>query len=213
MGAPPSVWDRRWLDMSLAELGRFAKAAAYEAEAIRLAEPTHRAFTVGQAHRAARTLHLFKGDWTKARSLIEHWIAVLRTGGDALNLPWAVASSAWILAHLGKTSETLNRLREGEQLLERQAARRVVGDVATPIPAGWMRRAARATTSRRWPRRAAQHVPARRPLPPRPRKLYGRTGKREQAQEHLTTTTTTMYREMDMTFWLEQAGREMAAFR
>ena len=37
-------------------------------------------------------------------------------------------------------------------------------------------------------------------------KLYRRTGKREQAQEHLTTATT-MYREMEMTFWLEQAGR------
>ena len=35
-------------------------------------------------------------------------------------------------------------------------------------------------------------------------KLYRRTGKREQAQEHLTTATA-MYREMDMRFWLEQA--------
>ena len=35
--------------------------------------------------------------------------------------------------------------------------------------------------------------------------VFRRTGKREQAQEHLTTATT-MYREMDMTYWLEQAG-------
>jgi tetratricopeptide (TPR) repeat protein len=35
-------------------------------------------------------------------------------------------------------------------------------------------------------------------------KLYARTDKREQAQEHLRTATT-MYREMDMRFWLEQA--------
>ena len=33
--------------------------------------------------------------------------------------------------------------------------------------------------------------------------LYGRAGKREQAQAHLTTATT-MYREMGMRFWLEQ---------
>jgi len=39
-------------------------------------------------------------------------------------------------------------------------------------------------------------------------KLYRRTGKREQAQEHLTTATT-MYREMGMTYWLEQAETEM----
>jgi len=43
-------------------------------------------------------------------------------------------------------------------------------------------------------------------------KLYRRTGKCEEAQEHLTTATT-MYREMDMRFWLEQAeaqSRELA---
>jgi tetratricopeptide (TPR) repeat protein len=39
-------------------------------------------------------------------------------------------------------------------------------------------------------------------------KLYRRTDKPEQAQEHLTTATT-MYREMDMRFWLEQAETEM----
>ena len=38
-------------------------------------------------------------------------------------------------------------------------------------------------------------------------KLYRRTGKREQAQEHLTTATT-MYREMGMTYWLEKAEIE-----
>jgi hypothetical protein len=35
-------------------------------------------------------------------------------------------------------------------------------------------------------------------------KVCRRTGKREQARGHLTTATT-MYREMDMRFWLEQA--------
>ena len=35
-------------------------------------------------------------------------------------------------------------------------------------------------------------------------KLYRRMDKREQAQEHLATTTT-MYREMGMTYWLERA--------
>jgi sugar phosphate isomerase/epimerase len=40
-------------------------------------------------------------------------------------------------------------------------------------------------------------------------KLDRRTGEREPAQEHLTTAMT-MYREMDMRFWLEQAEAEMA---
>jgi hypothetical protein len=43
-------------------------------------------------------------------------------------------------------------------------------------------------------------------------KLYRRTGKREQAQEHLTTATT-RYREMGMRFWLKQAEKEMSELR
>jgi len=39
-------------------------------------------------------------------------------------------------------------------------------------------------------------------------KLYRRTGKREQAQEHFTTAAT-MYREMRMTYWLEQAEADL----
>jgi tetratricopeptide (TPR) repeat protein len=39
-------------------------------------------------------------------------------------------------------------------------------------------------------------------------KLYGRMGKRQEAAEHLTTATT-MYREMDMRFWLEKAETEL----
>jgi tetratricopeptide (TPR) repeat protein len=38
-------------------------------------------------------------------------------------------------------------------------------------------------------------------------KLYRRTGQQEQAHEHLTPATT-MYREMGMTYWLEQAEAE-----
>ncbi len=39
-------------------------------------------------------------------------------------------------------------------------------------------------------------------------KLYRRTGDRAKAEEHLTTATT-MYREMDMGFWLEKAEAEL----
>src|SRR5207245_1245393 len=50
---PVSVLDRAWLVMSLAQMGRFAEATEYEAEATRLAKPTERAFTLCMAHRAA----------------------------------------------------------------------------------------------------------------------------------------------------------------
>jgi class 3 adenylate cyclase/tetratricopeptide (TPR) repeat protein len=127
MAVPASVFDRAWLIMSLAELGRFAEAAKYEAEAIRIAEAMQHAFPIGWAHFAASMPHLLKGDWGLARSLVEHWIAMLRTGNVAIHLPWALASSAWALAQMGEDSEALNRVRESEQLLESQAARGIVG--------------------------------------------------------------------------------------
>jgi hypothetical protein len=39
-------------------------------------------------------------------------------------------------------------------------------------------------------------------------KVYRHTGKRRQAREHFTTATT-MYREMGMPYWLEQAEVEL----
>jgi len=252
--APVSVHDRVWLVMSLAQLGRFAEAAEYEAEAVRLAEPTHHAFTVGFADWAAGTLHLLKGDWAKARSLIEHGIAVIRSGNVVLLRP-AVTSSAWVLAQVGEASEALNRLREGEQLLEREVASGIVGTRGwnyyslgrTCLLLGRLDEARRLADraveySPRHPGFAAhaQHLlgeiathPDRfdaesgeahyrqalalaEPCGMRPLvahchlglgKLSRRTGKRQEAREHLTTATT-MYREMDMRFWLEQAEAE-----
>ena len=256
--APPSVYDRYWLVLTLAQLGRFAEAAECQAEAIRLAEPTHHAFTVGLAYNAAGTFHLLKGDWAKACSVVEHWIAVARTGNVVLNLPWALASSAWALAQLGEASEALNRVRESEQLLERQAARGIVAFRAWAYYApgraclllgrldearGLADRAIESSPSHHGFAAHAQHLlgdiathPDRfdaesgevhyrqalalaeprgmRPLVAHchlgPGKLSRRTGKRQEAQEHLTAATT-MYREMDMRFWLAQAEAIMGA--
>ena len=254
--APASVFDRSWLVMSLAQVGRFAEATEHEAEAIRLAEPTQHAFTVGVAYRAAGILHLFKGDWAKARSLIEPWIAVLRKGNVVLGLPTAVASSAWALAQLDEANEALDRLREGEQLVERLAARGIVhfrswdsqqlgraclllgrldeaqrlGDRAvesSPRQPGFAAHALYllgdiATHPDRFDADSGQAhyrqaLALAEPRGMRPLvahchlglgKLYERTGKREQAHEHLTAATT-MYHEMDMQFWQGKAEDEL----
>jgi tetratricopeptide (TPR) repeat protein len=256
--APASVFDRTFLFMSLAELGRFAEAAEHEAEAIRLAEPTQHAFTVGWAHFAASMLRLLKGDWTKARSLIEHSIALARTGNVVLHLPWRVAASAWVLAQLGEPSEALNRLREGEQLLKRRAGEGIVAhlgeayhslgraclllgrldeaqslaDRAVESSAGQPGYAAHAlhllgdiaTHPDRFDAESGevhsrQALALAEPRGMRPLvahchlglgKLHRRSGKREQAHEHLTTAAA-MYREMDMSYWVEQATVELTA--
>jgi tetratricopeptide (TPR) repeat protein len=257
--APASVYDRCFLVMSLAQRGRFAEAAQYEAEAIRLAEPTHRPFTIGLAHFAAATLYL-EGDWAKARPQMEYWIAGMRAGNVILQLPTAIACSAWVLAQLGEASEALSRLREGEQLVERQAARGIVrtrgwdyhslgraalllgrldearslGDRAvesSPRHPGFAALALHllgdiATHPDRFDADSGeahyrQALALAEPRGMRPLmahchlglgKLYRRTGKREPAREHLTTATT-MYREMDMQFWLRPAEAELAEVR
>jgi len=255
-----SVRDRFWLITSLAQLGRFADADGYEAEAIRLAEQTHHPSPIGLAYNAASRLHLLKGDWAKACSLSEHAIAVLRTGNVIPMLPTAVSSSSWALAQLDEASAALNRLQEGEQLLERQAMK---GRVAQ---GGWdyhqLGRASlllgRIDEARRLADRAVEYSPRHpgfaahghhllgdiaahpdqfdaegakvhyqeslalaeprgmRPLVAHCRlglgKLLWHTGKQQEAREHLTTATT-MYREMDMRFYLEQAETEMRALR
>jgi tetratricopeptide (TPR) repeat protein len=252
-----SVLVRFWLLTSLAELGRFAEAAQYDAEALRLADPTQRAYTVGLAHVGAGRPHLLKGDWAKARSLIEYGLAAFRTGNIVLDLPNAVASSAWALAQLGDAGEALTRLREGEQLAGRHLARgyrgfvgwtyqvlgrtalllgrldeaRSLGDRAvesSPRQPGFAAHALHllgdvathpdrfdAESGEAYYRHALALAEPRgmRPLVAHCHlglgRLYRLADKRTEAQEQLGTATT-MYRELDMPFWLEQAE---AAFR
>ena len=51
------------------------------------------------------SFHLTKGDWGRARDLIEHAVAVFRNGNVVLQLPLAVARSAWVLAQIGEAQD------------------------------------------------------------------------------------------------------------
>ena len=128
--APPSVYDRTWLALSLAQLGRFDEAAVPAAEAMRLADPTQHANTVGLAYRAAGMLHLIKGDWAKARTLSEHGFAAFRTANVVIQLPSALASSAWALAELGEARAAREQVALGEEIAERLSATGIVGHLA-----------------------------------------------------------------------------------
>jgi class 3 adenylate cyclase/tetratricopeptide (TPR) repeat protein len=250
LAVPPSVFGRAWLIMSLAELGRFAEAADYEVEAIRIAEPTERAHTIGWAYLPASMLHLFRGDWVRARSLVEHVINIPQTSDVAVLLPWAVASSAWTLAQIGDANESLSRVRESEKLLERQAAKGIFGHrgwgyyaigraclilgrldearrladrslESSPHQPGFAAHARcllgdiathpnqfDAETGAAHYRRGLELAQSRgmRPLMAHCHlglgKLYRRIRKSQQAEENLAAAAT-MYREMDMDFWLK----------
>ena len=159
------------------------------------------------------------------------------------------------MAQLGEETEALNRLREGEQLLEHQAARGIVSNHGWAYIAlgrtcllfgrvdearslgdrtvasflshpGYAAHALHllgdiATHPDRFDAvRGEAHYRALALAEPRGMRplvahchlglgrLSRRTGKPEQAREHLTTTTT-LYREMNMTFWLGLAEAEM----
>jgi class 3 adenylate cyclase/tetratricopeptide (TPR) repeat protein len=124
--APSSVWDRCWLASSFAQLGNFGAAAECQAEALRLAEPMHRAIPIGLAHHAGVVLHLLMGEWANGCALIERWMVLSRSGSPLLQYGYAVSSYAWVLAQLGKTKESEESLREGEQVLEASAAQGTV---------------------------------------------------------------------------------------
>jgi tetratricopeptide (TPR) repeat protein len=242
--------------MSLAELGRFAEAAKFEAEAIQISEPTEHAFTISMALFAASVLHILKGDWGQALLRIERWVAVARTGPFLFHLAWGIASSAWPLAQRGETSEALSRLRESEPLLERLAANgllanlawfyyalaraclllgqrdearrlgeraidfcssqpgfeahalRLLGDVAAHPD---QFDAERSETHYRRALALAEGL-GMRPLVAHCHlglgKVFLRTGASEPAQEHVATAMT-MYRNLGMTHWLEQAEAEL----
>ena len=82
------------------------------------------------------TLHLRRGDWaTGALTDSSSGSRAYRTGNVAVVLPGMVAASAWVLAQLGEASEALARLREGEQLLERQAVR---GAIPSRLTTRWV---------------------------------------------------------------------------
>jgi tetratricopeptide (TPR) repeat protein len=255
---PPSIFDRYLLVQSLAALGRFAEATEYETEMLRLAERIHDAHPIGLAYQAASLLYTTKGDWARARPLIEHWIEAVRAG-NLVVLYRAVALSAHVLAQLGEVRGAVGRLTEGMGLVDRVPAQerlamagayRSLGHACVML--------GRLDDARRFGNRALAFSPktsaaaaqalhllgdiashsdrfdaesgeahyrqalalaeprGMRPLVAHCHlglgKLYRRTGKREQAREHLTTATT-MYREMDMRFWLERAETEMNVLR
>jgi class 3 adenylate cyclase len=140
-GGPPAIWDRGRLVLSLTAVGRFTEAVEPAAEAIRLAEPTKHAFTVGWAYFAAGSLPVRRGDWAQALLRYERVIALSKASKSFFLLPLALAPIPWILAQLGRTNEAAERLNECEQFVARQTARGgSLGVVGPLLP--WMGHAA-----------------------------------------------------------------------
>ena len=119
---PICIYDRYRLLQSFTSLGRFAEAAVYATQALRLAQDRRHSYTIGMVSVAVSYFHARTGDWGKARALIEHAIDAYLSENVFHGLAEAVAHLARVLAQLGEAREALARLREGEQLVERDGA-------------------------------------------------------------------------------------------
>lgn len=255
-GIPPSASDRRFLVMSLAQLGRFNDAASCAAELEQLVGRMPHAQIAGQVHNATSTLLLLQGEWARACSVLDDAIAVVRAGDIVLLRPSFVASSAWALAMLGDYGKALERVTESEQLVLRLEesglvhflagnynalgracltlgrldeakrladrasnaslhqpgfmahARNLLGDIASHPN----RFDADASETQYRQALALAEPRGMRPLVGQCHlglgKLCRRLARPEEAREHLTIATM-LYREMDMSFWLEQAETEL----
>jgi class 3 adenylate cyclase/tetratricopeptide (TPR) repeat protein len=143
----------------------------------------------------------------------------VRHGAELLAIESHVGLSGFQYVELGRACLTLGRLDEAQRFGERGVellsghlggrahALQLLGDIATH-PERF--------DAERGEAHYRQALALAEPRGMRPviahchlglSKLYQRTGRREQASEHLTIATT-MYREMDMSFWLERAEAE-----
>ena len=85
---PASVYDRCWL-VTEPRRARQVRRSGRRTRPKRSGLPSRRSMRTpsGLAHRAAGMLYLLKGDWAKARALIEHGIAVVPDRAVVLMFP------------------------------------------------------------------------------------------------------------------------------
>jgi tetratricopeptide (TPR) repeat protein len=155
------------------------------------------------------------GDASEARSRLEEGQQLV----ERQALSGYVHAPGWLYAYLGRAALVLGRLDEARRLgnraiefLPREAgfaahAQHLLGDIAAHRDrfdaesgeAHYRKALALAEPRGMRPLVAHCHLSLA--------NLCRRTGKRQEAQEHLTTATT-MYRQMGMDYWLQQAEAE-----
>jgi len=247
-------FSRSILSLSLSDLGRFAEANQQAEEAARIAEEAGLRYSIAFAWHALGVAHVGRGDFPRARTVLERCVDLCRTYGLPVIMPAAMASLAVALGHEGRSAEALaladevaglpvsrrfhtERIlvslgmasmradrakvaaRTGEALeaSQRRGARAseayallLLGDIAMhgdPVDVGVVDTHYRAALGR-------AHELGMRPLVGHCHlglgKLHRRIGEDAQAREHLAAAAT-LYRDMDMRFWLAQAEGEAAA--
>jgi tetratricopeptide (TPR) repeat protein len=196
----------------LSQLGRLDEAIGQVEAAVRIAEAADHPYTLYFALLDLGRAHLLAGRADEALALVEGAVEEFRGHPNHYWPGLILLCAGMTYLSAGRIDEAASHTREAMALTRRLGARAseahalcLAGDVASTSGAedaeGYCREAlALAGELGMRPLVAHCHLGLG--------KLYLRTGKRHEAQEHLSTATT-MYREMDMRFWLEQAETEM----
>jgi tetratricopeptide (TPR) repeat protein len=237
---------------NLGELGRFEEAVRIGEDGVRESDALDHPFYRVVARLGLGMAAVRRGEWMRARDVLEEAVALSRGGGGFPSL--FAAAAGWLASAYtssGRLDDAVKLHREGldqaaasglivfEPLRQTQLGETLLraGQIAEAATAAKMAvKVAREHAERgheAWALRLlgdvslAEDVPRLEPAGHRYResltlgeelgmrplvahchlglaKLYQLTDKRQEAQEHFTTATT-LYREMDMRFWLEQA--------
>jgi class 3 adenylate cyclase/tetratricopeptide (TPR) repeat protein len=212
--ANSEVWARYGLGYAHLRQGDFAQAtrvleqglALCRATEIRLALPFVAAF-LGSAY-------LWSGRAADAVPLLEEAVEAIMAMGMLVRRSWIISFLSEAYLVLGQVAEARERAEQAVALACAHQARgfeawglKLLGDVHAREPA----ESEQATDAYRQALALATEL-GMRPLLAQCHfglgKLRAKTGEREAATEHLATATT-LYREMDMRFWLERAEVEM----
>ena len=85
-----------------------------------MAEALEHAWTLGLALVATGKLHLFRGDWQRAKPLLDRGVKVTRAGFVDLLVPYIMAPAAWVHAALGNRETADAYANESERIALRQ---------------------------------------------------------------------------------------------
>jgi len=208
------VWARYGLGYAHLRHGDFAAAIRVLEQGLALCRATEIRLALPFAAASLGSAYLWSGRATDAVPLLEEAVEVF-TGMRILSfrsLSITFLAEAYLV--LGRVAEAREQAEQAVALARAHQERaweawglKLLGDIHAPEPAeaeqagdAYRQALALATELGMRPLVAHCHLGLG--------KLHARTGQREEVREHLATATT-LYREMDMQFWLEQAEAEL----
>ncbi len=119
MGAPPSIFTRGWLALSLAEVGAFDEALARAQEALRIGEETDHPYGIYHGFFALGAVHAQRGEVDRAIALLERGLATAALA----SMPAMAMPSAYYLGRAyglaGRATDAISLLESNVQRAER----------------------------------------------------------------------------------------------